>query len=310
VAGIDLPIPHHFMTKNPDLLKPEEYGQITHVYSHSAAIGQCQEIILKIKKVNPDVKIIRTESTADGAIIVSNLSGEEAMTSIAIGSLQAAQSLQLPHTDKPVQDYEDNRTTFLLINKPNNTDLKTFQTIKNTMRVDKVENEPNAKINFIINLNLTNDLGSLSCLIEELSSIPDLNMNFVQVEYAGGQNNIHPHISGVLPKLNISLLDTTLQRYTTDLKLTYTKVELDKKENSPQELLQMKSDSNNIEIKISKKDESDSLAITSIVPNTPGALASVLKEIKKKGINLTSLKIMAHGAQEYATLEATGSNYK
>ena len=103
--AVILPIVHVLAAKTKDL------GAISTVYSHPQALGQCRNWL----QANlPEAKLVPASSTTEA---LKSVQGSVA----AIASERATQLYSLPILAQSIQDYPDNCTRFLVVNRPEST---------------------------------------------------------------------------------------------------------------------------------------------------------------------------------------------
>ncbi len=108
LRGFTIPISHMLLSRNNS---PEE---ITTVYSHPQALGQCQQWL---KTHLPQVKLVPTNSTAEAIKFP-----QEDLQAAAIASARAAQLYQIPILKAKINDRPDNCTRFLVIGLENSNE--------------------------------------------------------------------------------------------------------------------------------------------------------------------------------------------
>lgn len=117
VGELQLQINHHLLAK-----RHLELAEITKVYSHPQALGQCSEFLKTLK----NAEILPSYDTAGSALTLIKHNGDP----IAIvASKEAAEVYQLIILKKHIQNNSENYTRFLIIaNKPVLHDFKTPKT--------------------------------------------------------------------------------------------------------------------------------------------------------------------------------------
>ena len=105
VGEVKLPIVHHLIVNEGTTL-----DQVRRVYSHPQGLAQCEAFLRTLK----NVEIIATYDTAGSAKMIREKNLHE---SAAIASARAATIFGLQVLQSAVQDYEDNITRFLIINR-------------------------------------------------------------------------------------------------------------------------------------------------------------------------------------------------
>ena len=103
VSSVKLPIHHALLAK-----KGVELGEITEVYSHKQAIGQCSDFL----NVNKKIKINICENTAVAARMVSNSNRRDIA---AISSIKCAELYDLKILKRDLQNSSTNFTMFYCI---------------------------------------------------------------------------------------------------------------------------------------------------------------------------------------------------
>lgn len=117
VGELQLQINHHLLAK-----RHLEFSEITKVYSHPQALGQCSEFLSTLK----NAEILPSYDTAGSALTLLKHNGDP----IAIvASKEAAEVYQLKILKKHIQNNSENYTRFLIIaSKPVLHDFKTPKT--------------------------------------------------------------------------------------------------------------------------------------------------------------------------------------
>ncbi|QKS70761.1 prephenate dehydratase [Paenalkalicoccus suaedae] len=112
VAEIDSPIHQHLLI-HPT--RAEEWQGVKKVYSHPHAIAQCHQFL---REYLPDAEISYVNSTAAAAKHVEDHPEENAA---AIANDIAAEAYHLQIAQNTINDYDNNRTRFLLLRKDDNS---------------------------------------------------------------------------------------------------------------------------------------------------------------------------------------------
>jgi prephenate dehydratase len=107
-AEIVAPIEQHLLI---DPSRADDWKQVKTVYSHPQAVAQCHQFL---RECLPDAEIAYTNSTASAAKYVMENPGENAA---AIANDIAAKAYGLSMAQKKINDYDHNRTRFLLLTK-------------------------------------------------------------------------------------------------------------------------------------------------------------------------------------------------
>lgn len=97
-------------------------SKIEIIYSHSQALAQCSEYIMKNY---PNAKIIAMNSTAES---FKKISDESISNAAAIGPESAAKKYNLKILERSIQDYKNNRTRFVIVEKKYSTNKKSSLT--------------------------------------------------------------------------------------------------------------------------------------------------------------------------------------
>lgn len=105
LRGFTIPISHMLLSRNNSL------AEITTVYSHPQALGQCQQWL---KTHLPQVKLVPTNSTAEAIKFP-----QQDLQAAAIASARAAELYQIPILKAKINDRPDNCTRFLVIGLEN-----------------------------------------------------------------------------------------------------------------------------------------------------------------------------------------------
>ncbi|MGK7896304.1 MAG: prephenate dehydratase [Xenococcus sp. (in: cyanobacteria)] len=105
LRGFTIPIAHMLLSRNNSLT------EITTVYSHPQALGQCQQWL---KTHLPQVKLVPTNSTAEAIKFP-----QQDLQVAAIASGRAAQLYKIPILKSKINDRPDNCTRFLVIGLEN-----------------------------------------------------------------------------------------------------------------------------------------------------------------------------------------------
>ncbi len=107
-AEITAPIEQHLLVTTE---RKEAWKEVTKVYSHPQAVAQCHQFL---REWLPDAEISYTNSTASAAKYVAEHPEENAA---AIANDIAAGAYSLALAEERINDYEHNRTRFLLLTK-------------------------------------------------------------------------------------------------------------------------------------------------------------------------------------------------
>ena len=105
LRGFTIPISHMLLSRN------NSPAEITTVYSHPQALGQCQQWL---KTHLPQAKLVPTNSTAEAIKFP-----QQDLQAAAIASARAAQLYQIPILKSKINDRPDNCTRFLVIGLEN-----------------------------------------------------------------------------------------------------------------------------------------------------------------------------------------------
>ena len=299
-GGIDLKIENRLVARNEqkDLLSPQNYTEIDIILTNLAPQGQCQNQIDLIKTANPnrELKIINSFASTTAAIEALNSEQYADKNVVAIGNIETAQTLGLSYTSAPWQDYPDNNfTTFLVIGDRDKVD----QELRGLLGSFSLVNSETGKIDFIISLPISDDLGSLGEFLHKLKEF-GVDLNYIKVDTGNG--NVKPYFSGTILVENKDKLRVFIEQKNAILNIAYNHlISQDKINNSQSDITLF--DRNNIKIDGVVSDE---VEITANVPNYAGALADVLSEIKVLKLNLTSLEVFARGWEPFAVLKGKG----
>ncbi|RKL69370.1 prephenate dehydratase [Salipaludibacillus neizhouensis] len=107
-AEIVAPIEQHLLVSNQNLTS---WDEVKKVYSHPQAIAQCHQFL---RKYLPEAEISYVNSTAAAAKYIQENPDESAA---AIANNIAADAYGLKIAQRKINDYENNRTRFLLLTK-------------------------------------------------------------------------------------------------------------------------------------------------------------------------------------------------
>lgn len=107
-AEIVAPIEQHLLVSNQNL---SSWDEVKKVYSHPQAIAQCHQFL---RKYLPEAEISYVNSTAAAAKYIQENPDESAA---AIANNIAADAYGLKIAQRKINDYENNRTRFLLLTK-------------------------------------------------------------------------------------------------------------------------------------------------------------------------------------------------
>ncbi len=105
LRGFTIPISHMLLSRNNSL------AEVTTVYSHPQALGQCQQWL---KTHLPQVQLVPTNSTAEALKFP-----QQDLQVAAIASARAGQLYQVPILKSKINDRPDNCTRFLVIGLEN-----------------------------------------------------------------------------------------------------------------------------------------------------------------------------------------------
>ncbi len=284
-----------------DLPDPKNYQSIEFVLSHKAPLGQCKEKIAAIQIANPKVKILdHFESTSEA---VAALKSHTWKNAVAIGNSQTAESLALKYTNMAWQDYpDDNFTTFLVVGNTKNINPD-LSKILNDFTQKFIQSSE--KLNFIINLPILNQIGSLADFLSDLYQNFKVDLGYIKVECENNHdsNQIKPYFSGTIALQNLAFFKKYLEAQMAELVVFYP--ELDFGENAVKQINKFeigRLEDFDFELKINRHTGK----ILAKIPNISGGLSYLLDIIKQKGINLTNLEVFARGCEPCAILKGVG----
>lgn len=300
-GGVDLKIENRLIVRKDqlDLLLPENYKYIDLVLTHLAPQGQCQKQIDLIKIANPkrDLKIVNTFASTTAAVEALKSQEYISQNVVAIGNLETAQTLGLNCTSTPWQDYpENNLTTFLVIADKEKVDNESRDLVCDFFSL----HSELGKIDFIASLPISDDLGSLGEFLSNLKEF-GVNLNYIKVDTENGK--VKPYFSGTVSIESSEELKDFISSQNANLNVAYQHIA------SESVYLQNRTDDQAISIDSNLKIETTQdgkVELTTNVPNIPGALADILKQIKVQNLNLTSLEVFARGCEPFAILKAYG----
>jgi prephenate dehydratase len=133
VGEVEVPVVHHLLALPETTLE-----NIRRVYSHPQALAQCDRFLRTLQ----NVEVIASYDTAGSAKLVADGKMTDAA---AIASARAADVFGLKALKSGIQDFDDNVTRFLVVQKPEHqVRLKPDATPDKTTIVFTLANEPGA----------------------------------------------------------------------------------------------------------------------------------------------------------------------
>ncbi|MBQ2890473.1 MAG: chorismate mutase [Clostridia bacterium] len=161
VKGIKLEIGHTLLGK-----KGASLEDITDIYSHEQAIGQCSDFL----KNHPDIKVHICENTAMAAKAVSEADG---LSSASISSLECAELYNLSPLCTSIANSKYNYTRFICISK----DLEIYEGSDKISLMLSLPHEPGSLFGLI------SKFAALNLNITKLESRPTLGSDFEYLFY-------------------------------------------------------------------------------------------------------------------------------